>query len=98
MDRSIDFDEVADLYDLYVNVDFDVPFWPADASLRFRYSQHKFSGSHGQSELFLRSTRLHATCEVVLVSSPIAHLPALAFFLRAHASPNVCDGLKRRKR
>ncbi len=25
--KSIDFDQVADLYDLYVRVDFDVEFW-----------------------------------------------------------------------
>ena len=32
MDKSIDFDPVADLYDVLVQVDFDIDFWKEEAA------------------------------------------------------------------
>jgi SAM-dependent methyltransferase len=31
MDKNIDFDQVAELYDVYVQTDFDIPFWIEEA-------------------------------------------------------------------
>jgi hypothetical protein len=31
MGKSIDFDQVADLYDVFVGVDFDIEFWRQEA-------------------------------------------------------------------